>query len=213
MYRQIGAVRRMLPTVPIVALTATATPRVREDISESLALRDPLVVVQTFDRANLHYSVRPKSRRAADDLLPLLLPLVGITAARAPPPPRPPPAEGGCGFRSAASLPIAAVAPAPAAPPAAVRRAKASAIVYCQTRKECAFVAEALSAGGARSEAYHAGLPRARREAVERRWASGRTPVMVATIAFGMGIDKPNVRLVAHWGLPQSLEGYHQESG
>ena len=251
LYREIGALRRALrvdtalPDVPIIALTATATPRVRDDVSASLQLRDPLVIVRTFDRPNLHYSCRPKSRSAAADLLPLLLPLFsgsrsgrggggggGASSSSLPPPP---PAAlldggGGGGFRTAssafASAASAAAAAAAAAPPrrrsggsrgtaaaSNTTRTPVSAIVYCQTRKDCESVADALTAGGARSEAYHAGLPKKERAARERRWGRGITPTVVATIAFGMGIDNPNVRLVAHWGLPQNLESYHQESG
>jgi hypothetical protein len=208
-----------LPGVPIVAVTATATPRVRDDVSESLRLQSPLLVIESFDRPNLHYSSMHCACASPDDhggargaeslrqLWALLEPLMAERQQRQ-----------------------RRVAPGQ-------RVTGPSGIIYCGTRRATEMLAQALSgggggrggwagrskrgAGGARgggvasvsAEAYHAGLSGGVREAVLRRWTRGDTAVVCATIAFGMGIDKPDVRLVAHWGWPQSLEAYHQESG
>ena len=191
-YRDIGAARaRYLPTAPCVALTATATPRVREDVRTSLGLRPPVyVAIESFDRPNLHYSVAhcKDADRAVREIVKMMGPIMDDRQARG--------ADG------------------------------SSAIVYCTTRKDTedisAKVNRALqkSARNERSnmkttysDAYHAGLPAKKRELVQAQWSSGLTVMVCATIAFGMGIDKPNVRLVVHWGWPQSLEAYHQESG
>ena len=153
-YRAIGALRSALPGVPFVALTATATARVRADVVASLRLggagHDLVQIVQTFDRPNLTYACRPFGATPMADLLPLLRPLrAGPNAS-----------------------------------------ATASAVVYCPTRKDCEKLAAQLAAAGVKAEAYHAGLPSARRDATQRRWSGSETPVVCATIAFGMGIDK-----------------------
>jgi ATP-dependent DNA helicase RecQ len=168
-YRRIAVAREVLRTgagasTPLVAVTATATPEVRRDIVEQLALRDPVVLVRGFDRPNIEWRVRyteNKEREVAAELREL---------------------------------------PGPG-------------LVYCGTRRATEQWAASLSARGVGSEAYHAGLPAARREAVQRRWLDGETRIIAATSAFGMGIDKPDVRSVLHVALPPTLESYYQEAG
>ena len=167
-YRQLSALRARFRDVPFLAVTATATSRVRDDVVQQLALRDPRWYVGSFNRPNLTYRVAPKrSGQAA------VQQLVAYVRER--------PGESG--------------------------------IVYCATRRATETLAARLSAAGIRARSYHAGLdPRARalnQEAFRRDDA----PVVCATIAFGMGIDKPNVRFVVHYDLPKNLEGYYQETG
>ena len=164
-YRNLGALRERLPEVPCIALTATATERVRRDIAAELRLKRPDFFVDTFNRPNLTYSVRPK-RRTLDQLGELL-----------------------------------------------GERAGQSAIVYCLSRRETETVAGRLSGLGFRAVHYHAGLDASERRATQDRFTSGEATVVAATIAFGMGIDVPDLRLVVHYNLPKSVEGYYQETG
>jgi len=163
-YRQLSALRRRHPLVPILAFTATATPRVRSDIVTQLALRDPAVHVASFNRPNLFYQVRAKGKRTYAELL---------AQARA----------GGAG------------------------------IVYCLSRRRVDELTEQLHADGIRARPYHAGLDSVVRRDNQDAFIRDDIDVIVATIAFGMGIDKPDVRWVVHYDLPKSLEGYYQESG
>ena len=201
-YRDIGHWRnRYFPTAPCVALTATATPRVREDVSKSLMLKRPLhVAVETFNRPNLHYSVgHYDAETKLSKVLQLLAPILEHrkqhrTANRS---------RGGTIFNRAFDD----------------DSGRPSAIIYCPTRKDTEKLAKELTNAlkkqrrGEKVEAFHAGLNPKLREEVQKRWTSGETVAVCATIAFGMGIDKPDVRLVVHAGWPQSLEAYHQESG
>ena len=164
-YRKLANLRGIFPNVPVMALTATATERVRQDIVRQLRLGDCERFVSSFDRSNLTYTVKPK-QRAWEDLLELL-------AARKGEP----------------------------------------AIVYCFSRRETEELAERLTANGHRALAYHAGLDADARRGAQERFIDGEVPVVTATIAFGMGIDKPDVRLVVHDTLPKSIEGYYQETG
>ncbi len=167
-YRNLAELRARFPETPVMALTATATERVRDDIVAQLRLGDCPRFISSFDRANLTYSVRPKpnKQRAFDALLGLLN-----------------------------------------------ERRGESAIIYCFSRKETEELAQRLTGEGHRAVAYHAGLePEVRRRAQER-FIEGDVPIVAATIAFGMGIDKPDIRLVAHYSLPKSIEGYYQETG
>lgn len=191
-YQQIGAIRdTYLPRAPLIALTATATPRVRDDVMTSLCLR-PLayVAIESFDRPNLHYAAAhcEDNEAATVEIVTLMRPILDRR-------------------RSTGKI-------------------GPSAIVYCPTRKDADDMAKRLNDalhqsarnGGWRphailAEAYHAGLPAERRQGVQSRWTAGATVVVCATIAFGMGIDKPDVWLVTHVGWPQSLEAFHQESG
>lgn len=164
-YRDLSNLRLEFPQTPIMALTATATGRVRQDIVDQLGLADCRRFVSGFDRPNLTYRVAPRER-ALQRLAELLHDIDGQ-----------------------------------------------SAIIYCLSRRETEELAESLCAAGHRAVAYHAGLgPEVRRSAQER-FIDGEVPIVVATIAFGMGIDKPDVRLVVHYALPKSVEGYYQETG
>jgi ATP-dependent DNA helicase RecQ len=158
---------RDLGSPPVLALTATATPRVREDILRSLRMRDPEVVVTSFNRPNLTYRVVAARKKSSK------LPLILQTIRRCPPP----------------------------------------GIVYATTRKECEELAAELCRAGVQAAAYHAGLPTSQRTEVQERFMTDELPVVVATIAFGMGVDKPNVRFVIHSSVPGSLPAYIQEAG
>ncbi len=163
-YRQLSALRRRHPLIPILAFTATATPRVRADIIAQLALRDPAVHLTSFNRPNLFYRVRPKTKRSFGELL-----------AQA--------CEGGAG------------------------------IVYCLSRRRVDELAAELKSHAIRALPYHAGLEAQTRRDNQEAFIRDDVQVIVATIAFGMGINKPDVRWVIHYDLPKSLESYYQESG
>lgn len=164
-YRELSALRRSLPQVPFIALTATATAQVRADIIAQLGLHNPAQFVAGFNRANLYYEVRPK-RDSVDAIAGLL---------------RKHPGE--------------------------------SAIIYCFSRKETEEIAERLRDEGFSALPYHAGLADDARRRAQERFIRDEVPIITATIAFGMGIDKPDVRLVVHQTLPKSIEGYYQETG
>ena len=169
-YRQIHRVRAHYPDVPILALTATATERVRRDIVEQLRLRDPLCHVASFDRPNLSYAVRRRTPGAYRELLNMIRALHQEQ---------------------------------PGAP----------GIVYCQSRSGVDGLAARLVADGVRALPYHAGLDAETRTRNQEAFVRDRVPVLVATVAFGMGIAKPDIRLVAHMDAPRNLESYYQESG
>lgn len=163
-YLRLAEAAEHLGRPPLLAVTATATPRVREEIVRALGLRSPRLVVRGFDRPNLVPSVfHVEDKRAR---------LLEV-----------------------------------------VRAVPGSAIVYAATRRGTEAWAETLRGAGVAAEAYHAGLPAATRTAVQERWQEGATRVVTATSAFGMGVDKPDVRLVAHVDLPPSVEAYYQEAG
>ncbi len=164
-YRNLDLLHHYFPGIPIVALTATASGRVRDDIVSHLKLDGGRVFQSSFNRDNLHYRVLPK-KRALDRLVAEMKQLKGE-----------------------------------------------SAIVYCFSRKGTEKVAADLKANGIPAAAYHAGLSVTERNRVQDRFIRDEIPVITATIAFGMGIDKPDVRLVVHMDLPKSVEGYYQETG
>ena len=164
-YRQLHRLRTRFANVPIAAFTATATERVRQDIVRQLALREPRIHVASFNRPNLYYAVRPKTKATYTEMLGL---------ARD---------KGGAG------------------------------IVYCLSRKRVDELAERLQNDGVRALPYHAGLEADTRRENQEAFIRDDAQVMVATIAFGMGINKPDVRWVLHYDLPKTLEGYYQESG
>ena len=163
-YRQLSVLRKQHPTVPVLAFTATATVRVRQDIVQQLALRNPAIHVASFNRKNLFYEVRPKDKHTYAELL---------TRARG----------HGAG------------------------------IVYCLSRRQVDELAAQLNADGVPALPYHAGLQSGERRRNQEAFIRDDVRVMVATIAFGMGINKPDVRWVVHHDLPRSLESYYQESG
>ncbi len=165
-YRQLGQLRKRYPNVPMLALTATATERVRDDILTQLKLRDPHIHVASFDRPNLYYEVRPKHKGSYGELLQFLR-----------------------------------------------EQPESSIIIYCQSRKGVDDLSFALVHDGIRALPYHAGLTSEQRSENQERFIRDDVPVLVATIAFGMGIGKPDVRAVIHYDLPRNLEGYYQESG
>ncbi len=162
-YLQIGKIRERVD-VPVLALTATATPQVCEDIMDKLAFRDRVLFKSDFERANLNYIVR----ESADKMGQLLSVCRGV------------PGTG---------------------------------IVYMRNRAKCEEMAAALKAAGVSADFYHAGLQSISRSERQQDWKSGKTRVMVCTNAFGMGIDKPDVRFVVHLDIPDSPEAYFQEAG
>ena len=163
-YLRIAELREKLPGVPVLALTASATKLVAEDIMRHLRFAEPHILRSSFARPNLSYSVRH-----TDDKNGQLLRLV--------------------------------------------RNVPGSGIVYVRTREGTEQVADMLRREGITAAAYHGGMGHAERSLRQEEWVSGRTRVMVATNAFGMGIDKPDVRFVAHYSMCDSLESYYQEAG
>ena len=164
-YRQISALRDIFPDVPLMALTATATARVREDIVKQLHLRSPACYVASFNRPNLTYRVAAKAG-AYEQILSYI---------------RARPGESG--------------------------------IIYVQARKTAESMAAKLSADGIKALPYHAGMAGGDRSRNQEAFLRDEARVICATIAFGMGINKPNVRFVIHYDLPKNIEGYYQETG
>lgn len=164
-YRNLQNLRHTWPDVPIIALTATATTKVRDDIVTQLNLPQPRVFTSSFNRPNLSYEVRGKK-----DSFGTILSLV-------------------------AEYP------------------EESVIIYCFSRKDTETIARKLQAHGHKADSYHGGLSGEVRRRNQNRFIRDEVHIMVATIAFGMGIDKPDVRLVIHHSLPKSIEGYYQETG
>lgn len=164
-YRQMKQLRQRYPDIPILALTATATGRVRQDILQQLTLREPGIHVASFNRPNLYYEVQPKERQSYNQLLKK------------------------------------------------IRSHKGSGIIYCLSRRKVDEIAFRLQNDGISALPYHAGLSDEVRATNQTRFIRDDVQVMVATIAFGMGINKPDVRFVIHYDLPRNLESYYQESG
>ncbi|MEA5617446.1 DNA helicase RecQ [Cronbergia sp. UHCC 0137] len=164
-YRQLISLRKRYPQVPTTALTATATDRVRADIIQQLGLKQPSIHITSFNRQNLYYEVRPKSKRAYADILEI------------------------------------------------VRENEGSGIIYCLTRKKVDELTFKLQNDKVAALPYHAGLSDEERSTNQTRFIRDDVRVMVATVAFGMGINKPDVRFVIHSDLPRNLESYYQESG
>lgn len=163
-YLKISDIRDLLPGIPVLALTATATPEVVKDIQQRLNFREENVFRMSFERTNLAYIVR-KTENKTGELLHILNKLPG------------------------------------------------SAIVYVRSRRKTKEITELLTHEDITADFYHAGLDNATKDLRQKRWQSGESRVMVATNAFGMGIDKPDVRLVVHMDLPDSPEAYFQEAG
>ena len=164
-YRRIRTIVQQIADVPIIALTATATPKVQTDIQKNLGMRDAKLFKASFNRPNLYYEVRPKK-----DALQQI-----VRYAR--------------------------------------NHIGKSGIVYCLSRKKVEEIAEVLRVNGVRALAYHAGMDAGTRSNIQDQFLMQDVDVIVATIAFGMGIDKPDVRFVIHYDMPKSLESYYQETG
>ncbi|MGV0108565.1 DNA helicase RecQ [Nostoc sp. DSM 114160] len=164
-YRQLKSLRKRYPDVPTVALTATATDRVRSDIIQQLGLKQPSIHLASFNRENLYYEVRPKTKYAYAELLEL------------------------------------------------IRETEGSTIIYSLTRKKVDELTFKLQNDKVIALPYHAGLSDEERSSNQTRFIRDDVRVIVATIAFGMGINKPDVRLVVHFDLPRNIESYYQESG
>ncbi|XP_024224893.1 Bloom syndrome protein homolog isoform X1 [Bombus impatiens] len=167
-YKKLNRLRENYPKVPVIALTATATPRVRTDILHQLGLSVPKWFMSSFNRPNLRYSIiAKKGKNCSDEVIAMLKMKY----------------KNECG------------------------------IVYCLSRKDCDDYAMQMRKNGIKALSYHAGHTDSSRTDIQGRWISEEIKVVCATIAFGMGIDKPNVRFVIHAALPKSIEGYYQESG
>ena len=163
-YLQIAAIRELLPEVPVLALTATATPEVAQDIMDKLKFKTPTLLQKSFERKNLVYVVR-RTEDKNKELLKICRSIPG------------------------------------------------TAIVYVRNRKSTQEIAALLVKNGISADFYHAGLSAEQRSSKQDDWKQGRIRVVVCTNAFGMGIDKPDVRLVVHIDLPESIEAYFQEAG
>lgn len=164
-YRKIKSMIQQLGNLPIIALTATATPKVQLDIQKNLQMEDADIFISSFNRKNLYYEVRPK-KETKKQLIKFLRDNKGK-----------------------------------------------SGIVYCLSRKKVEEIANLLSVNGFKAAPYHAGLDADVREKNQDAFLNEEIDIIVATIAFGMGIDKPDVRFVVHYDVPKSLEGYYQETG
>lgn len=164
-YRKIRSIVNEIGTAPIIALTATATPKVQHDIQKNLGMLDALVFKSSFNRPNLYYEVLPKVN-ATKDIIKFIRANTGK-----------------------------------------------SGIIYCLSRKKVEELAETLQVNGIKAVPYHAGMDSSTRSGNQDKFLMEGVDVVVATIAFGMGIDKPDVRFVIHYDIPKSLEGYYQETG
>lgn len=165
-YRKIRPIINQIGNAPVIALTATATDKVSIDIKKSLGILDAKEFKSSFNRANLYYEVRPKTKDVDKDIIKFIK-----------------------------------------------QHSGKSGIIYCLSRKRVEELAEVLRTNDIKAEAYHAGMDSATRSATQDAFLMEKIDVIVATIAFGMGIDKPDVRFVIHYDIPKSLEGYYQETG
>ena len=165
-YRRIRPIINEIGRAPVIALTATATPKVQHDIQKNLGMMNAKVFKSSFNRPNLYYEVRPKTKDVDRDILKFIKANSGK-----------------------------------------------SGIIYCLSRKKVEELSEFLRVNGVNAAFYHAGLPSEERSATQDDFLMEKIDVIVATIAFGMGIDKPDVRFVIHYDIPKSLEGYYQETG
>lgn len=165
-YRKIRPIINEIGTAPVIALTATATEKVATDIMKNLGITDADKFKSSFNRPNLYYEIRPKTKDIDRDIIKFIK-----------------------------------------------QGPDCSGIIYCLSRKKVEELAEVLRTNNVKAEAYHAGMDAATRSKTQDDFLMERINVIVATIAFGMGIDKPDVRFVIHYDIPKSLEGYYQETG
>lgn len=165
-YRRIRPIINEIGSKPVIALTATATPKVQHDIQKNLGMQNAQVFKSSFNRENLYYEVRPKTNNIDKDIIKYIKNNEGK-----------------------------------------------SGIIYCLSRKKVEELAEMLQINGIKALAYHAGMDSSTRSENQDAFLLEKVDVIVATIAFGMGIDKPDVRFVIHYDIPKSLEGYYQETG
>lgn len=165
-YRRIRPIINDICPRPVIALTATATPKVQHDIQKNLGMADAMVYKSSFNRSNLFYEIKPKTANTDRDIIKFIK-----------------------------------------------NREGKSGIIYCLSRKKVEELAELLQINNIKARPYHAGMDAATRSANQDAFLLEETDVIVATIAFGMGIDKPDVRYVIHYDMPKSLEGYYQETG
>lgn len=164
-YRRLKSIMQEIADVPVIALTATATPKVQQDIQKNLGMKNAMVYKSSFNRSNLYYEVRPKK-----DPVRQIIQFIKENSGK-------------------------------------------SGIIYCLSRKKVEGIAQILQVNGIKALAYHAGMDSHQRSSVQDRFLMQDVDVIVATIAFGMGIDKPDVRFVIHYDMPKSLESYYQETG
>ena len=164
-YRQLRSLRQRYPSVPTIALTATATDRVRSDIIQQLNLTKPIIHVASFNRPNLYYDVQPKQKQAYNQLKQL------------------------------------------------VTKTEGAGIIYCLSRRKVDDITMKLQQDGISALPYHAGLSDEERESNQTRFIRDDARLMVATVAFGMGINKSDVKFVIHYDVPRNIESYYQESG
>lgn len=165
-YRRIRPIINEIGNAPVIALTATATDKVRTDIKKSLGIVDAKEFKSSFNRPNLYYEIRPKTKDIDKEIIKFIR-----------------------------------------------QHSGRSGIIYCLSRKRVEELAEVLRANDIKAQAYHAGMDSATRSQTQDDFLMEKIDVIVATIAFGMGIDKPDVRFVIHYDIPKSLEGYYQETG
>ena len=165
-YRRIRPIINEIGKAPLIALTATATPKVQHDIQKNLGMVDAQVFKSSFNRPNLYYEVRAKTNNIDKDIIKFIK-----------------------------------------------NNSEKSGIIYCLSRKKVEELAEILQANGINARPYHAGMDSMTRTKNQDDFLMEKVEVIVATIAFGMGIDKPDVRFVIHYDIPKSLEGYYQETG
>lgn len=168
-YKEMSIWKREFPDVPLMALTATATEKVKTDVLSRLGLVNPIQFIQSFNRPNLRYEVRKKSKGVKQEITQMLK--------------------------------------------QDERFIDQSGIIYCLSRNDCEEVANYLLEQGISTAFYHANMPPESRSQIQESWMNDETKVIVATIAFGLGVSKPDVRFVIHYSVPKSLEGYYQESG
>jgi RecQ family ATP-dependent DNA helicase len=167
-YLKLCSFRKTYPKVPIIALTATATDKVKEDIVKVMGMNHALIFLSSFNRPNLIYEIRNKDKGISEEIAQFIK----------------------------------------------TKYPTSSGLVYCISKKDCERLAKMLKRNyGIKAKFYHADLKPEKRSAYQAEWMEGRVKVLVATVAFGMGIDKRDVRYVIHYSLPKSLENYYQESG